>query len=342
MLCRAYDVSARMSSGAAKALQDPECDEDLRTELPPVLWVHVMVFCTNSWTEVLMYSTVCKIWLQASMENPLMHVQPTFKLLEDRGCKALLERCEYLRVINLHTCKITDTGLRDLSKMKYLEIFTLRQVPTVTSAGIQVLGNLQQLKVLRIGCICREEEFGLQLDFVKRLEQLRSLHLCDLQITEWGLSCLLGIKSLVSFGLVRCHGTVTRPVILSLVKHLDKLEEFTCRCNSHSISKEMNIEKILPFLPSPRLLKELDVSWIDNVKACMIRDFCPELMALNCETTTPSALMTDIGVGSVFVLPSHLDEATVFRPKLHLCSLSHPTAHRLRTFHCCVSGPSAS
>ena len=314
---RACDVIIRMLSRSAKKLHNATRDV-LTTEMPDFLWAHVFMFATQSLQkDFFVYKTVCKKWQQFSLEAPALCIlEPQFTELTDRGCVILSESCKSLRFLHLFQCDITDMGLRALARLPFLATLYLLESMTVTSEGIQALGALTQLKELNIGDVCQEEEHGLKLDFVRKLKGLTKLRLYNLKITDVGLAGLKGMTSLVSLFLLGCHGSVTTPAILSALQHLDKLQSFTSLFHDEFIAGHIDIGKILSVLPKPRSLESVQTT-IDDSKACILRDLCPELRVLGNQPCAVSPL-TDIGIRSIFCTTHCLSERLY--PDLNICT----------------------
>ena len=214
-----------------------------KTKLPDVLLARVLQFATRSLkNDFFTYMGVCTKWHRCSVNHPVLQfLRPTLNKLKDRDCLTLSESCKSLRFLHLRcdTRCITDKGLRALTRLSSLLYFTLsatsvnQSIGTVTSNGLQALGDLTQLKHLYIGNVCRGEWHGLKLGFVTKLKCLQKLYLDGSKITDVGLAGMEGTSSLTTLSMLNCHGTITTAALLRVVRHLNKLQKFAPAVREH-------------------------------------------------------------------------------------------------------------
>ena len=189
-----------------------------------------------------------------------------------------------LYFVKLFRCDITDRGLRalaDFSLLSHLELHPKNDC-LITSAGLQMLGNLNNLETLALHGMCLKEKDGLKLDFVAKLGSLRKLKVDRSKITDISVANLTGISHLIGLRLFCCPGRVSTDALLSLLRPLTKLQLFCMDLFDRDVNSVIEARAIICTLSKLCSLKEVSLRML-LVDDAMVQTLCessPNLTAL--------------------------------------------------------------
>jgi hypothetical protein len=140
----------------------------------------------------------------------------SFTKITDAGLKEV-SKLKQLTFLGLGKTNITDEGLKDVAKLQKLKILNL-SVNKITDAGLKEVGKFQNLTHL---FLADTQITAVGLEDVAKLQKLRNLRLTDTQITDAGLKDVAKLQKLE-----RLQLNFTRVTNAGL-KELAKLQQLT-------------------------------------------------------------------------------------------------------------------
>lgn len=161
------------------------------------------------------------------------------QVLSLKGCTDVTDEglgyiaCCKLKQLDLGYCsKVTDEGLRHISKLRGLETLNLRSCRKVTSAGIQILGNVPLLKLRQLNLWYTSQGMlsDSALSAIQNFENLEELVLSNCtRLTDKGVAYLSSLVRLKKLELANC-GEITDDGLLKLstLSQLQKLDLSGC------------------------------------------------------------------------------------------------------------------
>lgn len=150
--------------------------------------------------------------------DPLVEKAIRFYIKKPKGELAEADLQKVVR-LNFYRHKITDAGLKEVTKLTQLKSLQLADCTQITDVGLKGIGKLQQLTYLRLGGTQTTDEV---LKEVGKLQHLRMLFLHNTEITDAGLKELAKLEKLTNLAL---YGTQITDIGLKEVVKFQQLKE---------------------------------------------------------------------------------------------------------------------
>jgi Leucine-rich repeat (LRR) protein len=161
---------------------------------------------------------------------------------------ALLAENPKLKYIRVPRTNISDVGVAHLAKASQLQLLDLLECPGVTGKSLAVIGQLKNLRNLRLfGAEIRDEH----MPQISGLEQLEALGLQYCRVGDEGLKSIAGMKKLKELNL---YGTKVTDAGLPSLAGLSNLQKL--RLRETGLRGEQNLDAFATLTN----LRELDVS----------------------------------------------------------------------------------